>query len=70
MGVVMKGGTSGCRHDYLPPQNPGYDSQVPQDTASNNGMTDMVQFSQTTGNREGAVNPPVPQGGAPDGHAT
>ena len=75
-GVIMKGGTSGCEHDYLPDISRPYDKAVPQDTATNPGVSPMVNFGgQPSGNRAGApgsdayYDPQVPTGGTPDDSA-
>lgn len=70
MGVVMKGGTSGNRTDALPPANPSYDKQVPQNTANNSAGSNL-NLCQNTANgatpgAPGLMNPPVPGGGTPD----
>jgi hypothetical protein len=76
MPVIMKGGTSGCAHDYLPDVSRPYDNQVPQDTANNSGKGPDVNFGgQPSGNRATSpgtdefYNPPVPSGGTPDDSA-
>lgn len=76
MSVTMKGGTSGCRHDYLPDVSRPFDSQTPQDTANNSGMSQDVNFGgQPSGNRatspgtDAFYDPQVPKGGSPDDSA-
>ena len=76
MGVVMRGGTSGCRMDYLPDVTRPYDKAVPQDTSNNSGLGPDVSFgSQPSGNRatspgtDAYYDPQVPLGGSPDDKA-
>ena len=43
-GVVMKGGTSGCRHDYLAPVPDSGMSQPVLDTATSAGVPSTIQM--------------------------
>jgi hypothetical protein len=63
--VSMKGGTSGDDNSYLPNISAPFNSQIPQDSASNS-QSGNIQWSQNTGNREGAQDPPVPTCGTPN----
>ena len=44
-GVVMRGGTSGCRHDYLAPVPDSGMSQPVLDTATSAGVPSTVQMT-------------------------
>ena len=63
--VIMKGGTSGNREDGLPNISTSFNRQNPENTAGGSAGGN-IQYSQTTGNREGAVEPPVPDSGSPN----
>lgn len=59
--IRFTGATSGCRADYLAPVPDSGFAQPLLDTSQPYGGV-MPQTTQNTGNREGAVYPPVPHG--------
>lgn len=61
MTVVFKGGTSGCREDYLA-NTPDSGSAQPILRTQNQSTSSNVQFCQNSGNSEGDVSPPMPTG--------